>query len=124
MLTYNNPTDTTRADTKPLSVEENERVVSLLNHIVAIYEDRAHSIMQGNKDLLQRFINHYANMEHRCAVNSGGWRTDTPPPETDMLVKTLELGNTFYMIANCNGGRWYTESEEAHYVTAWREIPK
>lgn len=59
-----------RQETIPLTLNEEERVIEVLNKLVFEIED---------EKLIQRFINHYQNLNHYRVMTEGLWATDKFP---------------------------------------------
>lgn len=77
MLHFNTPEGSKeRQETKPLTLGEETKVVEILN-------DRINGLPEDLKGLLQRFLNHYQNLNHHKATTVGLWATDEPGKVSD-----------------------------------------
>jgi hypothetical protein len=78
MLHYNKKEGSQeRQQTQPLSLEENQKVVDLINEFMSCADARVH-VSADEENLLYRFINYYQNLEHHKATTVGLWATDRP----------------------------------------------
>jgi|688.fasta_scaffold1389590_1 hypothetical protein len=50
-------------------------------------------------------------------------KKEVPNGNRDVLVITTENGMRFYHVAQYWDGKWYTHSEQLHFVTDWMELP-
>lgn len=76
-IEYNNPQSSQRrSENIPPTLEENNRVVGILNARLNLdsFEDA---------DLIQKFIFHYENLDHHMSITCGLWATDQPDKVQD-----------------------------------------
>lgn len=67
-INYNNPeTSSERSNVVPLSLEENEKAIAIMNAL--ILKDEFFTNVEWS--LLQRFVWHYENLNHFMSVHSG-----------------------------------------------------
>lgn len=83
-LEFNTPEGSLqRAQTKPLTLQEEMEVVEIINILLK----KADSQSSSTHDLLQRFLNHYQNLNHHMATTVGLWATDQPLTFTSPLAQ-------------------------------------
>lgn len=71
MLHYNTKKGSKeRQKTKPLSLTQEEQVVAILNRLIA---SKVRRITKAEEKLLQRFINHYQNLDYWATITTGLW---------------------------------------------------
>lgn len=68
MIHFNTPEGSKeRQETKPLTLQEENKVIGILNKLVFTIEE---------EEILQRFVNHYQNLNHHMVSTCGLYATD------------------------------------------------
>lgn len=67
-----------RQATKPLTLQEEERVVMTINHLLN-RKDGDPIIKPEDLELMQRFVNHYQNLNHYATTSQGLYAMDKDP---------------------------------------------